>query len=333
MPYLSEAQHQGDAGEMWFEAHLPEKWKAYRPWPDVGVDRVVVVLDESNLNGHEFRVQIKTFRALKIVENEIVLPGIKRTTLDYWFCSATPTLIVAVDITSRRGYFVWHQDISRERLKKIFEGTAQKVSLRIPSNNNLDQFGWDRIRKDLESHHHGLLWHVRKSLDASLVEPIIHELAQAAKQLANNERQRFIIPIENRSRQQEGILGLIDIVQHKSVLHAADMLLQALEPSSLPYMQIESWRRHYHEVAKSVFPTLDNLEYGDVIPGDFQVKFDRNRIHSTRPTLILAIVGFMVRLTPGPHNLPSEPEHNDFIPYWFKDITGVPRDRDNTQGL
>lgn len=302
MPRLTQSQHDGDEGEKWFDSNLPRGWKAHRPWPDVGVDRTVVVLDDSALNGHEFRVQVKAFGLVKRnAEGAVLIPGVKRSTLDYWFLSATPTLVVAVDLSSGEGFYLWHQDIPRDALTKAFVGEVQSLTLTIPPHNRLDASGWTQIGNDLLDHHRSLVRSLRSAEGASRIEPVIHELAEAAKQLTNNDRQRLVIPIEERSSQQEGIIALTDMIQHRAVLRAADMLVDGLDPASPAVREIRDWQSSYHDQAASVFPELDSLPEGDTIPGDFRFTYAR-QMHSIRPVLILAIVSFIVRLTLGPHN-------------------------------
>lgn len=117
MPQQSEAQILGDAGELWFQTQLPPGWIPQPPKRDVGVDFVVVICEAGPLNGHEFRVQVKTSKQFNAANNAVVITGVKRSTIDYWFTSPVPTMVVAYDHGQRRGYYRWHSDLFHELSK------------------------------------------------------------------------------------------------------------------------------------------------------------------------------------------------------------------------
>lgn len=107
MPYQSEAQIVGDQGENWFISQLPPGWILQPPKRDVGVDGVVVICDKTDLNGREFRVQIKASKTPTIRNSMVIIPGVKRSTVEYWFLSPLPTLLVAYDATQNHGFFCY----------------------------------------------------------------------------------------------------------------------------------------------------------------------------------------------------------------------------------
>jgi len=114
MPKQSEGQIIGREGEIWFESQLPSGWVLQPPKSDVGVDGVVVICDTSDLNGREFRIQVKASKKPKIRESNIVISRLKYSTIEYWFLSPLPTLIVFYDATEKCGYYRWHIDIYEE---------------------------------------------------------------------------------------------------------------------------------------------------------------------------------------------------------------------------
>ena len=169
MPHQSDAQVIGDHGERWFETQLPPRWLPQRPTYDVGVDRVVVICEDSDLNGREFRVQVKASRQLNIKNGSVVLTGIKRSTIDYWFMSPLPTLVVAYDTTQHRGYYCWHADLypqlkDLERAAEQHEQQATQIT--FSEGNVLDVSAWDKIALTVAHQ-------LEASADAVLTTPIL----------------------------------------------------------------------------------------------------------------------------------------------------------------
>ncbi|MBX3282014.1 MAG: DUF4365 domain-containing protein [Acidobacteria bacterium] len=78
-------------------------WVWQPPRRDFGKDGLIVVRDESKLHNLEFSVQIKTSMSPRIRGGEVLLSGVSRASIQYWFASPLPTLIIAVDLTNVRG--------------------------------------------------------------------------------------------------------------------------------------------------------------------------------------------------------------------------------------
>jgi hypothetical protein len=98
------AQAVGVKGEQWFPAQLPKYWIPQKPTYDLGVDLTVVITEQNEFNGLEFRVQIKSSAAWKRDGNSIVLSGIKRTTARSWAAGSSPTLLVFYDESLSRAF-------------------------------------------------------------------------------------------------------------------------------------------------------------------------------------------------------------------------------------
>lgn len=101
--------HLGDQGELWFAAALPQGWIWQPPRRDFGKDGLIVIRDGSELHNLELSAQIKTSAKPRIRDGHVVLTGgVSRSSIQYWFASPLPTLVVAVDISSRNAWYGWH---------------------------------------------------------------------------------------------------------------------------------------------------------------------------------------------------------------------------------
>ncbi len=296
MPEQSEAQILGDAGELWFQTQLPPAWIPQRPTKDVGVDFLVVICETGPLNGREFRVQVKTSKQLQAIENSVVISGVKRSTIDYWFISPVPTMVVAYDHSQRRGYYTWHSDLFQQVSRLQADTAVQTASLKIPTEKVLDTSSWSAIREALLWHHRNLRMALRAARDARSVLPTIHRIAGAVRYLNSIDHQP--IPESERTPQQEGLLALLEMIQHRDVIEAASQLQSELVPDSDGAIRLGTWIDEYRADVVSVFPTFDQLPQGDRIPPDFEVVYARNLVHGLRPRLLQRALELIMLLTP-----------------------------------
>src|ERR1035437_4363722 len=98
------AQALGVKGEQWFAAQLPKLWIPQKPTYDLGVDLSVVITEQNEFNGLEFRVQIKSSAMWKREGEAIVLGGIKRATARSWAAGVSPTLLAFYDESLNGGF-------------------------------------------------------------------------------------------------------------------------------------------------------------------------------------------------------------------------------------
>jgi Domain of unknown function (DUF4365) len=145
MPNQTQSNIIGRIGERWFQNQLPSEWIFQAPSADVGVDGLVVILDKGELNGIEFRVQIKSSSAFTQTQDYIIIKGIKKTTLFYWLHNPTPTLLVAYDTNNKIGHCYWIGDIFFEQLRN--QSIDKKIfSFKLPKKIPVDKNCWDLIK-------------------------------------------------------------------------------------------------------------------------------------------------------------------------------------------
>ncbi|MGB8770752.1 MAG: hypothetical protein WCC92_14125, partial [Candidatus Korobacteraceae bacterium] len=75
--------------------------------------------------------------------------------------------------------------------------------------------------------------------DSKSLLPTIHDLAVSIRQLNSIDHQP--IPIEKRTAEQDGILALLEMMQHRLVITTLTNLLSELTPESEGCQRLESW--------------------------------------------------------------------------------------------
>lgn len=300
MPYQSEAQITGDQGENWFATQLPPGWVLQPPKRDVGVDGVIVICDKTDLNGREFRVQIKASKTPTIRNEMFIISGVKRSTVEYWFLSPLPTLLVAYDATQNNGFFRWHSDLYDDVREALDQQEAKSISVSVPTGNRLNQEGWETIRNNLKWHYHNLSEALFVARDAKSLLPTIHNLAAAVRQLNSIDHQP--IPVDSRTTEQQGLLAVVEMMQHRLIVSTLSKLLSELAPETEGARRLESWIHSYNSKVSSVFPNFEKLTSWERVPPDFELAFANNLIHTNRHQLMELALGMMMLLAPGQFN-------------------------------
>lgn len=298
MPFQSDAQVTGDRGELWFETQLPERWLAQRPTHDVGIDRLVVVCEEGEINGHEFRVQIKASTEFPTQNEYILLKGIKRSTIDYWFMSPLLTMIVAYDTTQNCGYYAWHRDLY-EQVKHLEQDTEQKTTqIKLTRSNRLIGISWDSIRDDLRRHKIRFRNCVVTAENSMLVLPVIHQLTDAVRNINCMGYQET--SIAKRDEKDAGLIALFEISQHHKIKTTVSTLSEKLDPDLEICNYVNRWISAYCSQVRTIFPSFD--DYVDPAPLDFPVVFAPKAVDSVRPRLIEAVFNLIWQLSYTPAN-------------------------------
>ncbi len=297
----STQSHLGDQGEMWFAAALPQGWIWQPPRRDFGKDGLIVIRDGSELHNLEFSVQIKTSAKPRIRDGHVVLSGIKRSSVQYWFASPLPTLVVAVDISSRSARYGWHLDLF-DSPQQVFGTDAATVTVRIPEKNRLNDEGWKAIRTKLYQHFRTL----QRALTADTVAPHVMVALYSISRIAGNLiRLGATAPPEPPLTQSEGMGILIEQMELRDLIQTVRTLLQRLPDGSDAHKQIAFWLRSFEQTALVAHPTIQALPpRGSDIPADLELGFAPKRLLEVRPRLVLAAVD-LLRLLTSPRPTPS----------------------------
>lgn len=300
--------HLGDQGELWFASVLPQGWVWQPPRRDFGKDGLIVIRDHTRLHDLEFSVQIKTSASPRIRGGSIVLSGISRSSVRYWFASPLPTLIVAVDLGCRKGWYAWHQDLF-DSPKEFFDTETKTVTIRVPEANELNEVGWEAIRQYIERHFRGL----QRALWTDAIAPsLMAAVYQVARIVGNLIRLGASAPPEPPLTKSEGMSLLIEQIEVRDLIDTVTTLLDRLPAGSEARKQIDFWRSSFEEAAEEAFPRLRLLPpRGQNIPADLELAFAPKLLLDLRPRLVLGGVDLIrLLLSPQPSGELSDEEED-----------------------
>lgn len=286
--------HLGDQGELWFAAALPPGWVWQPPRRDFGKDGLIVIRDGTELHNLEFSVQIKTSASPRVRDGCVLLSGVSRSSIRYWFASPLPTLVVAVDMSNRAGWYAWHLDLFNSP-DELFGAKGETMTIRIPQANQLDDAGWKSIRADLFQHFKAL----QRALSTDAVAPhLLATVYNVARVVGNLIRLGSSAPPEPPLTQNEGITLLIEQIEVRDLIEVVRSLLDRLADGSEAHKQIAFWLTSFEEIAGRAHPSLRALPpRGHDIPADFELAVAPKRLLEARPRLVLAAVDLIRLLT------------------------------------
>ena len=123
----------GDHGEVWLASQLPLGWIWQPPRLDLGKDGLIVIRDNSDLHNLEFAVQIKSSQRISSSNKHVIVRGVSRSSVQYWFASPLPTLVVAVDVSNHKAWYAWHLDLF-DSPTELFNNKSKEISIGIPKS-------------------------------------------------------------------------------------------------------------------------------------------------------------------------------------------------------
>jgi hypothetical protein len=287
----AENAHLGDKGELWFAAQLPQGWVWQPPRRDLGKDGLVVIRDGSRLQNLEFTIQVKTTSSPTIRGECVVVSGLRRSSVQYWFASPLPTLVVVLDASDGRAWFAWHLDLFPSPAE-VFGGSHSTLTIHVPTKNRLDQAGWERIRQDLVRHFSAL----QEALSSeSLASHLLKTLYSIARITGNLMRLATSAVPRASPTEEQGIALLIEQVELRDLMSAVRSLLDRIDPECEGRKQIEYWLASFEAMALGAHPTIDRLPSGPnaQFSPDFEFAFAPKLVREARPRLVLAAVDLM----------------------------------------
>lgn len=286
--------HLGDRGELWFAASLPCGWVWQPPRRDFGKDGLIVIQDQTNLHNLEFSVQIKTTESPRVRGGYLILSGVSRSSIKYWFASPIPTLIVAIDFNSLSAWYAWHLDLFKSPME-VFGAESKTMTLRIPCANKLDDAGWVAVRKDIYDHFKSLERALSSDAVVPHLERTIYSVARIAGNLIRLGRRE---PPKPPLTQDDGMDLLIEQMQIRDLINYIGSFQSYVAPRTDAFKQIEFALSSIKELARRTHPLIDNLPpAGHDIPAETELAFAPKLLLETREQLILAAVDLIRILT------------------------------------
>jgi len=235
----SKAQALGNKGEQWFPAQLPKYWYFQRPTYDLGVDGVVVIAEQNEFNGIEFRVQIKSSQEWKMKGGSIVLSGIKISAARYWAAGASPTLLVFYDDGKQCGFCSWALD-ALPPLPDLLRRKTKTITVRANSPLQINKACWATIRASLASRFNGFSEALHSASIANIVLPKIRDIARCIQLLQLRE-----FTPEPPDSNGQMLLSLGQSVAHRDIIRAVQRILDELDPGCLAARQLSATIEDY----------------------------------------------------------------------------------------
>ncbi len=122
---------------------LPEQWYLEKPDFDYGIDFNCSVVENYQVNGVNFSIQLKSMER-RPKNGKIIVKNIKRSSIEYWYGRLEPVMIVAYMEDEQKAYFGWVRNQSFDLTK-----TNKTYQIEIPQENDLENVAWDDIVKSL----------------------------------------------------------------------------------------------------------------------------------------------------------------------------------------
>jgi hypothetical protein len=110
------------------------------------------------------------------------------------------------------------------------------------------------------------------------------------------------IPVDRRTKEQEGLLALMEMIQHRLVISTLMQLLSELARETEGARRLEAWIHSYGSKVSSVFPNFEKFTSWDHVPPDFELVFAGNLIHPARHQLMELVLEMIMLLAPGQFN-------------------------------
>ena len=286
----------GDRGEVWLASQLPLGWVWQPPRLDLGKDGLIVIRDNSDLHNIEFAIQVKSSQKIAFSKEQIVVRGVSRSSVRYWFASPLPTLVVVVDISNQMAWYAWHLDLF-DSPTALFNGKSKEIAVHIPKSNLLNKEAWELIRDNLRKHFYELQEALTTKTMAIRVVASINMITVALRNLVKLLEHE--VPVGGPS-QYEGITLLLEMIQHRDLLMAAKSVLSHMSNESPAHKQLLFIIESYEAIVHACFPLIDELpEHDDnfSLPPDFQLAYAPRLVKENRHGLIDTGLGLVELLT------------------------------------
>jgi hypothetical protein len=307
----SEAQVLGRKGQRWFEAQLPSEWILQRPTEDFGIDGVVAIGEQGELNGMEFRVQIKASRKWERQGNAIVLSKVKRHTVRDWIAAQSPTLLALYEEESDTGHIYWVLDLfdGPARIKEFILGSSATVTLKVPCDCPLDAGCWQGVRQRLREGCTTTSEALGTARLLSTLLPLMNTLLSCLRNLYEVQC-RWGAAMSAEPKTEKGLCLLLETTTHREVVWALRKFLAVLPPNIRLTREIEAVIEFYISKVAEFYP-----QFGKLIDcPDESLMLDTNpeQLLLQRPHMVFILIDLLFRFS----SIPAGPvKGNDAVAY------------------
>lgn len=290
----SGAQILGRKGQRWFENSLPKQWIFQRPTEDFGIDGVVVIGDVGELNGTEFRVQIKSSLQWERQGEVLLVSNLKRRTIRDWIAGFSPTMLALYEEKSDSGFLYWVMDLFPKAadVKALFAETSETLTLKIPSDCPVQEGCWDFVREKLRRNYEEIISGLQAArLNATLL-PLLRALSECVRNL-------YFVQLNWREtlsdEQKQKMLLLLESSTHKEVVIAMSRFQDVLPPDILLSRQVLSAIRFYMSKVAEFYvgfnAMVENPQKTAV------VRVNPKLLVEQRPFIMNTVIDFLIRFS------------------------------------
>ena len=141
LPVRDVARQREAASELFFQQHLPDGWIWNRPATDYGIDGRVGVVENDQVTGIEFLVQLKASASPSAAVYERI--SLKVSTYNYLIGALSVAMLVKYIAADQEAYWVLLRDVPAPKQ------TQQSFTVRVPRANRLSALDWQQLRARL----------------------------------------------------------------------------------------------------------------------------------------------------------------------------------------
>jgi hypothetical protein len=243
----SVSQITGREGERWFSSQLPAQWSFQKPTDDFGLDGIVAVGTETHITPYDFGVQIKSSLGFRKYDGYLIVPSIKKETIEYWAAKFFPTLLVAYDKNEGKGYFEWVSNLVNQ---DDMVGGRDYFSLRLKIARSIDSDCWETIKRELIAFHSEFSRSLR---GARQIIPLTTDLSALLRNLSAANL------ANHKNPEQFALFLLTHAHAHIEVIRHLDKYIPGLETASVAAKNVKNFRNFYFCTCSTIFDCFDEL--------------------------------------------------------------------------
>lgn len=119
-----------------FNDSVPDEWICRRIEHDYALDIEIEIVEDKQVSGKTLLVQLKSSDSFS-PENEVVGYQFETSKLQYYLRKDVPVLLVLVDLSSKKSYWLFVQEHIYEQIEKTHQAWTQQktITLKIPAGN------------------------------------------------------------------------------------------------------------------------------------------------------------------------------------------------------
>ena len=240
----------GREGERWFPSVLPSEWLWQPPADDFGIDGTVAIGDERFVTPFEFGVQVKSCKKWEASDEHLLVRGVSTDVVRYWAIRLVPTMLVAYEVSSQRGFYAWIPDLVSG---EDFANESATVTLKVPIAQRLDSHCWSDVKSRVLSYHLLVAAAIQKGHVVGAILSCINSLGQSLRILC------FPIPRAELSGEQDMLWMVGQATAHRNVVTSIQTLASKFEDGEVFNQQLHAAAKAYSGLCSKVFHPFESL--------------------------------------------------------------------------